>query len=161
MIQVTKFDLIDDHRIHLFFSDGTDGEVDLAEEMVHRPFDVLSKPHVWKAAQLDVGTVVWPDGIDFAPEYLYAKAHHLPAPRTYEDTLANEREVSLRDLRKLGEKTQVQMADSLKVSQPELSRLEGGGDFRLSTVRKYLAALGWQLEIAAVRGPARVKLRGF
>jgi DNA-binding XRE family transcriptional regulator len=47
-------------------------------------------------------------------------------------------------------KTQVQMADAADLAQSEISRIEGRDDVKLSTLRRYLKALGAELELVAV-----------
>jgi DNA-binding XRE family transcriptional regulator len=112
-------------------------------------------------AYLDGGTVCWPSGVDVAAEALYALAHELAKPKTLAQAKANELVVSLRDLRRKAGLTQQQVAKLLGVSQPELSQYEAGrADGRLSTLRKYVAAMGWELEVAAVQGNKRIPLRG-
>lgn len=68
-------------------------------------------------------------------------------------------EMDLRELRQSLEKTQVEMAEATGLTQPELSRMERRLDYRLSTLRRYLGALGGHLEITAVIGKRRVNLR--
>ncbi len=68
-------------------------------------------------------------------------------------------ELSLQELRLGLEKTQTQVADAAQMTQSELSRLESRGDHRISTLRRYVEALGGELEIAAVFGGRRVKLK--
>ena len=52
--------------------------------------------------------------------------------------------------------TQVQLAETLGISQGNVSRLETRSDVYLSTLRSYVEALGGHLEIAAVFGDERV-----
>ena len=68
-------------------------------------------------------------------------------------------ELSLQELRLGLAKTQTQVADAAEMSQSELSRLESREDHRISTLRRYVEALGGELEIAAVFGGRRVKLK--
>jgi hypothetical protein len=68
-------------------------------------------------------------------------------------------EMSLQELRLGLAKTQTQVADAAEMTQSELSRLESRGDHRISTLRRYVEALGGELEIAAVFGGRRVKLK--
>jgi predicted transcriptional regulator len=56
----------------------------------------------------------------------------------------------LQMLRDALDKTQVEVAEAANMSQGEVSRLEGQADFKLSTAQRYLAALGLELELAAV-----------
>lgn len=52
--------------------------------------------------------------------------------------------------------TQVQLADTLGISQGNVSRLETRSDVYLSTLRSCVEALGGHLEIAAVFDDERV-----
>ena len=70
--------------------------------------------------------------------------------RAIEDALA------LAQLRQSRNVTQVQLADTLGISQGNVSRLEGRSDVYLSTLRSYVEALGGHLEIAAVFDDERV-----
>jgi DNA-binding transcriptional regulator YiaG len=54
--------------------------------------------------------------------------------------------------------TQVEVGRSLAMSQSELSRLESRSDHLTSTLRRYVEALGGELEVTAVFGDRRVKL---
>jgi hypothetical protein len=54
--------------------------------------------------------------------------------------------------------TQVDAARAAEMTQSELSRLESRGDHRISTLRRYVEALGGSLEVTAVFGTRRVKL---
>jgi transcriptional regulator with XRE-family HTH domain len=55
--------------------------------------------------------------------------------------------------------TQADMGEALEMSQSQLSRLESRNDHLTSTLRRYVEALGGELEITAVIGGRRVKLR--
>lgn len=66
--------------------------------------------------------------------------------------------LTLRELRQTCELTQQQVADKAEMTQSELSRLESRGDHRVSTLRRYVEALGGELEIAVVVGKRRLKL---
>lgn len=67
-------------------------------------------------------------------------------------------ELALRDLRKALGKTQVEVARRLRISQVTLSDTERRGDVMLSTLRKYVGALGGKLELVA-RFPDRTAIR--
>lgn len=64
------------------------------------------------------------------------------------ETLIAE-EMTLRDLRKARDLTQVKMAEVLGVGQESISRLEGRADMLLSTLRGYIHALGGELDVVA------------
>jgi len=68
-------------------------------------------------------------------------------------------EEDLKAIRKIKEMTQVELATILGVTQGELSRLENRGDHRLSTLRRYVEALGGQLEVVARFDDCTVRLR--
>ncbi len=60
------------HTIWLRFSDGAEGEVDLSSEIHGEVFEPLKDLEYFRKLQLDpeLRTVVWPNGADFAPEFL-------------------------------------------------------------------------------------------
>lgn len=72
MIHITSVRVISGHSLFLQFNDGTNGEVDLSAELTGAIFDELRDPEKFKLAYLDpeLRTVCWPNGADFAPEFL-------------------------------------------------------------------------------------------
>jgi predicted transcriptional regulator/DNA-binding XRE family transcriptional regulator len=56
---------------------------------------------------------------------------------------------ALRDLRKMSGLTQAELAKRLNVQQPTVSKIENADDQQLSTVKKYVEALGASLRIDA------------
>jgi Protein of unknown function (DUF2442) len=75
MIRVTDARWVRDHILHLRFNDGAEGEVDLNEELEGAVFEPLKDIEVFKAFRLhpELHTVVWPNGADFAPEFLHSR----------------------------------------------------------------------------------------
>lgn len=67
-------------------------------------------------------------------------------------------ELTLRELRRALELTQAEVSRSASISQSELSRLENREDHLTSTLRRYVEALGGELEITAVFGGRRIKI---
>lgn len=63
------------------FLDGTTGTVDLAQELWGPMFAPLTNPEVFNQARVDpeLETVVWPNGADLAPEFLYQVAQKTPS----------------------------------------------------------------------------------
>lgn len=68
------------------------------------------------------------------------------------------REVTLKELRKGLALTQAELAVAADMTQSELSRLESRADHRVSSLRRYVEALGGEIEIVAIVGNRRVKL---
>ena len=66
--------------------------------------------------------------------------------------------MDLRALREAAGLTQEELAQRVAVTQSQLSKLERREDYRLSTLRRYVAALGGQLEIVAVVDGKRIRL---
>lgn len=59
--------------VWLRFRDGTVGEIDLAQELRGPVFEPLRDPEYFKAFMVhpEFHTLVWPNGADFAPEFLH------------------------------------------------------------------------------------------
>ena len=71
---------------------------------------------------------------------------------------AEIRELTLKDLRRDLDLTQAELAEAAAMTQSELSRLESRADHRISTLRRYVQALGGEIEITVVIGKRRVRL---
>ena len=69
-------------------------------------------------------------------------------------------EMDLREMRKLLGKTQQDVAKLAKMAQSELSKTERREDHRLSTLRRYVRALGGELEVIANFGDKSIRLHG-
>ncbi len=72
MLHVVEVRPIAAFRLWLAFSDGTSGEVDLADELDGLIFEPLRDPAVFAQVAVDpeIRTIAWPNGADFAPEFL-------------------------------------------------------------------------------------------
>lgn len=68
------------------------------------------------------------------------------------------RALTLKELRNDLAVTQAELAANAEMTQSELSRLESRADHRVSSLRRYVEALGGEIEISAVIGGRRVKL---
>jgi len=66
--------------------------------------------------------------------------------------------ITLRELREAAGKTQVETAKIAEITQAELSRFEARDDRKISTLRRFVEALGGRLEITAVMNGKRVLL---
>jgi hypothetical protein len=67
-------------------------------------------------------------------------------------------ELTLKALRQELSLTQVEVSRTASMTQSELSRLESRHDHLTSTLRRYVEALGGELEVTAVFGERRVKI---
>jgi len=63
----------------------------------------------------------------------------------------------LRELRRLAGKAQAQIATSMKIRQPSVSKIERQADLYLSTLRNYVEAVGGRLDLV-VRLPGRAPM---
>ena len=83
LVDVTEAEVIGDHRLRLTFADGTIGDVDFTQRAWNGVFEPLRDPSYFARVEVDPesGTITWPDGLDMAPEPLYAEAASNPAPR--------------------------------------------------------------------------------
>jgi hypothetical protein len=62
-----------DYIVWLRFRDGTSGEIDLRPELWGEVFEPLKDLEVFRSFKIDpeCHTIVWPNGADFAPEFLH------------------------------------------------------------------------------------------
>ena len=77
MISVVDADYMGGYKIHIQFSDGKQGEIDFKEIITedHRPiFNQLKDISIFRDFKIDFDTIVWPNELDIAPEFLYFKA---------------------------------------------------------------------------------------
>ena len=63
------------HVVWLRFRDGTAGEIDLGPALEGPIFEPLRDPAVFRQFQIhpEFHTLDWPNGADFAPEFLRSK----------------------------------------------------------------------------------------
>jgi DNA-binding XRE family transcriptional regulator len=71
---------------------------------------------------------------------------------------AMEDALALAEIRNLRELTQEDIANAIGVSQANVSRVERENDLYLSTLQRYVEALGGRLEVAAVFDDERVAI---
>ncbi|MBS2009538.1 MAG: helix-turn-helix transcriptional regulator [Cyanobacteria bacterium SZAS TMP-1] len=85
-----------------------------------------------------------------------------PEQRARVDELARKliaEEKTLREIRKAREFSQVTLAELLDMNQGDLSKLERRSDAYISTIRRYIEALGGTLELIATfpeTGPVKI-----
>ena len=83
IIHVTKVRVVGSHSLELTFDNGVRKRVNLRREICGPIFEPLSEPAYFAKAYLDPDsrTVAWPNGADFAPDFLYQlESEEMPAP---------------------------------------------------------------------------------
>ena len=70
-------------------------------------------------------------------------------------------EMPLAELRQARHVTQQQLAEALKIKQASVSKMESQTDMYISTMRKYIQAMGGELEIVAKFPEGNVKVENF
>jgi hypothetical protein len=73
-LHVTKARHIADHRVEVSFNDGTGAELDLSNSLDGPIFEPLRDVEYFRAFSIIGHTLAWPNGADFAPEYLHSLA---------------------------------------------------------------------------------------
>jgi hypothetical protein len=73
LVHVTAVDVVGEHRLRLSFEDGSEGDVQFGEGDWGGVFEPLRDPTYFARVTLDeeMGTIVWPNGADLAPETLH------------------------------------------------------------------------------------------
>jgi hypothetical protein len=73
--RVARAEYVDGFVIRVTFSDGVAGEIDFRDELEGEVFDPLRDPRYFRRFRLDneLHTLAWPNGADFAPEFLYER----------------------------------------------------------------------------------------
>jgi len=76
ILHVTAADYLDAYRIALSFNDGRSGIADLGDALAEGVFQPLQDIALFRQFKIDgdLQTIVWPNGVDLAPEFLYFKA---------------------------------------------------------------------------------------
>lgn len=75
MNDVVEVRYVRDYTVWVRFQDGISGEVDLRDSLRGPVFDPLHDLEYFKRVSVDpeIGTIVWPNGADIAPETLYQR----------------------------------------------------------------------------------------
>jgi hypothetical protein len=71
---IIKAQYIESYKIWIKFNDGTEGIVDLESTISNDHRDILKSlvdKQQFKRFKVDADTIVWENGLDLAPEYLY------------------------------------------------------------------------------------------
>ena len=73
MLHVDNFEMSGSYKMSLRFNNGEILEVDFQNELEGEIFEPLKKLEYFEKAYLnkETGTAPWPNGADFAPEFLF------------------------------------------------------------------------------------------
>jgi len=71
--KVKKAEYLEGYKLWIEFADGKSGVVDLTEELWGPVFEPLREPSTFRQVRVhpELETLSWPNGADFAPEFLY------------------------------------------------------------------------------------------
>ncbi len=73
ILHVVQVKYVHDYVIWVRFNDGIEGEVDLSAELDGEVFGPLQDKALFKTVKVDslMQTIIWDNGADLAPEFLY------------------------------------------------------------------------------------------
>lgn len=69
-VKVSDVAVLDNYRLRLRFNNGVEGVVDLEGELYGEIFEPLRDLRLFRQVFLTSRTIEWPNGADFAPEFL-------------------------------------------------------------------------------------------
>lgn len=72
MLHVIAVEYVGEKKLNISFDDGNSGEIDLSGHLIGPVFEPLQSNKAFAKVELDeeLETIVWPNGADFAPEFL-------------------------------------------------------------------------------------------
>ena len=72
-LHVKRVIYVGDYRLKVYFTNGVVKEVDLSGELYGEVFKPLQDPEFFRQVRVseETGTIEWPNGADFAPEFLF------------------------------------------------------------------------------------------
>jgi Protein of unknown function (DUF2442) len=86
MVAVTAVQTLTDYTLRLTFDDGSEHEVDLADDLWGPMGEPLRDPAYFRQVRVDpeLRTVVWPNGFDLDPDVLHGRSQDAPAAATHQ-----------------------------------------------------------------------------
>jgi len=75
-LHVTHARYLEDYKVEVSFNDGRKGIADLADALKGAMFEPLKNKSLFSSLVVDqeLDTIVWSNGADLAPEYIYFQA---------------------------------------------------------------------------------------
>lgn len=74
LLDVIHVEPLPDHTLRLVFENGERRRFDMKPFLTRNPFDRLVPIPLFLLARVDSGTVIWPGGLDIAPETLWSRS---------------------------------------------------------------------------------------
>jgi hypothetical protein len=73
MVEISQVISVRGYKLRLRFSDAALKDVDLSAELYGEVFEPLRDPELFRQVKVneETRTIEWPNGADFAPEFLY------------------------------------------------------------------------------------------
>ena len=74
MVWVVRAELKDEYKVFVEFNDGINGVIDFKEKLTNDHRQIIKELldlNKFKTVIVDMDTLCWDNGVDFAPEYLY------------------------------------------------------------------------------------------
>lgn len=81
LVDVIKVIANPDFHLDLFYSNGEQRRFDMRPLLAIKPWNKIAAPELFRLAQAQYGTVVWPGEIDIAPETLYDDSVPMSQPQ--------------------------------------------------------------------------------
>jgi hypothetical protein len=72
-LKVIRVQPLDGYRLRVEFNDRSVKEVDLRDQLYGEAFEPLKRPEYFRQVVVnpETETIEWPNGVDFAPEFLH------------------------------------------------------------------------------------------
>jgi hypothetical protein len=80
-LHVTNLKYVGNYKLWVCFNNGAEGIVDLEPELYGEIFEPLLDKDLFQQVHVTSRTIEWPNGADFAPEYLYEIAQLTTEPQ--------------------------------------------------------------------------------
>jgi len=71
LLHVVSVEYLDNYQLKLTFNNGIEGTVDLEPELYGEIFEPLKDKSLFQKVFVTSRTIEWPNGADFAPEFLF------------------------------------------------------------------------------------------